>query len=223
MCLQFKLLPLLQFPDEQFFHTDYRPLMRDRNHFVVDEQSQLPPHLLPPPYLVDVDGHPHPSKYQEGILKCIRPAKQVKPDWAAEEPDDYDVYMLKHSAAIRQQSGRLGRAGRGSVRERGGSENGDVDVGDSGLESQSGSVDVATKMQHGSAAGVGDSVGMAGSSVGGGDEVDVMEDEAAPGNIQNMLSSIVYSLGLTEEEARDAISMWHSRTIIPQLDSARHR
>ena len=44
-----------QYPDEQFFHTDYRPLIRDRNHFVVDEQAQIPPHLLPPPYLVSVD------------------------------------------------------------------------------------------------------------------------------------------------------------------------
>ena len=32
------LLSLVQFPDEQFFHTDYRPLMWDRDNNVLDEQ-----------------------------------------------------------------------------------------------------------------------------------------------------------------------------------------
>ena len=41
--------------------------------------------------------------------------------------------------------------------------------------------------------------------------------------IQNMLSSIVYSLGFTEEEVRIAITNWHSRYILPVLDSADHR
>ena len=43
-------------PTELFFHTDYRPLLRDTHHNVVDEQTQLPPHLLPPPFLVDSEG-----------------------------------------------------------------------------------------------------------------------------------------------------------------------
>ena len=43
-------------PTELFFHTDYRPLLRDSFHNVVDEQTQLPPHLLPPPFLVDSEG-----------------------------------------------------------------------------------------------------------------------------------------------------------------------
>lgn len=47
-----------------FFHTDYRPLIRDANNFVLDEQTQQAPHLMPPPFLVDVDGNPHPSRYQ---------------------------------------------------------------------------------------------------------------------------------------------------------------
>ncbi|XP_068126479.1 bromodomain and WD repeat-containing protein 1 isoform X2 [Hyperolius riggenbachi] len=51
-------------PDQMFFHTDYRPLCRDANHYVVDEQTQQAPHLMPPPFLVDVDGNPHPTKYQ---------------------------------------------------------------------------------------------------------------------------------------------------------------
>lgn len=47
-----------------FFHTDYRPLIRDSNSYVLDEQTQQAPHLMPPPFLVDVDGNPHPPHYQ---------------------------------------------------------------------------------------------------------------------------------------------------------------
>ncbi|EHB03804.1 Bromodomain and WD repeat-containing protein 3 [Heterocephalus glaber] len=47
-----------------FFHTDYRPLIRDANNYVLDEQTQQAPHLMPPPFLVDVDGNPHPTKFQ---------------------------------------------------------------------------------------------------------------------------------------------------------------
>ncbi|XP_064412563.1 PH-interacting protein [Latimeria chalumnae] len=50
--------------DQMFFHTDYRPLIRDANNFVIDEQTQQAPHLMPPPFLVDVDGNPHPPRYQ---------------------------------------------------------------------------------------------------------------------------------------------------------------
>ncbi|XP_069616832.1 bromodomain and WD repeat-containing protein 1-like isoform X1 [Ranitomeya imitator] len=51
-------------PEQMFFHTDYRPLIVDSNHFVLDEQTQQAPHLMPPPFLVDVDGNPHPPPYQ---------------------------------------------------------------------------------------------------------------------------------------------------------------
>lgn len=57
------LVPL-QIPDQMFFHTDYRPLIRDSNNYVLDEQTQQAPHLMPPPFLVDVDGNPHPPRYQ---------------------------------------------------------------------------------------------------------------------------------------------------------------
>uniref|UniRef100_A0A4W5K7K9 Uncharacterized protein n=1 Tax=Hucho hucho TaxID=62062 RepID=A0A4W5K7K9_9TELE len=50
--------------DQMFFHTDYRPLIRDVNNYVLDEQTQQAPHLMPPPFLVDVDGNPHPPRYQ---------------------------------------------------------------------------------------------------------------------------------------------------------------
>ncbi|PIK36390.1 putative bromodomain and WD repeat-containing protein 3, partial [Apostichopus japonicus] len=51
-------------PTEQYFHTDYRPLVRDANNFVLDEQTQQAPHLMPPPFLVDIDGNPHPKELQ---------------------------------------------------------------------------------------------------------------------------------------------------------------
>lgn len=54
----------LQIADQMFFHTDYRPLIRDANNYVLDEQTQQAPHLMPPPFLVDVDGNPHPPRYQ---------------------------------------------------------------------------------------------------------------------------------------------------------------
>ncbi|XP_056643759.1 bromodomain and WD repeat-containing protein 3 [Diorhabda sublineata] len=53
-----------QLPMELFFHTDYRPLVRDTNHHVLDEQTQIPPHLMPPPFLVDIDGNPYPPMLQ---------------------------------------------------------------------------------------------------------------------------------------------------------------
>ncbi|KAF3841185.1 hypothetical protein F7725_007047 [Dissostichus mawsoni] len=51
-------------PDQMFFHTDYRPLIRDANNYVLDEQTQQAPHLMPSPFLVDIDGNPHPPHYQ---------------------------------------------------------------------------------------------------------------------------------------------------------------
>ena len=51
-------------PEEMFFHTDYRPLIRDANNYVIDEQTQIAPHLMPAPFLVDIDGNPHPAHYQ---------------------------------------------------------------------------------------------------------------------------------------------------------------
>lgn len=57
-------LHTFQIADQMFFHTDYRPLIRDANNYVLDEQTQQAPHLMPPPFLVDVDGNPHPPRYQ---------------------------------------------------------------------------------------------------------------------------------------------------------------
>ena len=172
--------PFPQCPGEQFFHTDHRPLMQDRNHFVVDEQSQLPPHLLPPPYLVDVDGHPHPSKYQEGILKLIRPAKRDKLDWAVEELEDYDSYMQRHSAAIRNSSGRLGQNRSIGGRERGREDNQDT----SGSVERENQDSAGTSAQNGTesaeASAVEDTDRQAATRAPT-DDVDVMEEEEGAG------------------------------------------
>lgn len=58
---------LQDLPKELFFHTDYRPLIRDANHYVLDEQTQMAPHLMPPPFLVDIDGNPYPP-YQQRLV-----------------------------------------------------------------------------------------------------------------------------------------------------------
>lgn len=52
---------------EQFFHNDLRPVIRDSNDYVLDEQQQLPPHLLPPPFLIDDHGQAYPSAIQRFV------------------------------------------------------------------------------------------------------------------------------------------------------------
>ena len=84
--------------------------MRDSHHYVIDEQSQLPPHLLPPPYLVDIDGHAHPIQHQESILRLVRPVEQVRSNQCKEELEDYDEYMRKRLARVKQESFGFGRA-----------------------------------------------------------------------------------------------------------------
>lgn len=39
-------------------------MIRDGNNYVLDEQTQTAPHLMPPPFLVDVDGNPYPPSLQ---------------------------------------------------------------------------------------------------------------------------------------------------------------
>lgn len=39
-------------------------MIRDAHHHVLDEQTQLAPHLMPPPFLVDSEGNPYPPNMQ---------------------------------------------------------------------------------------------------------------------------------------------------------------
>jgi len=52
---------------EQFFHNDLRPVIRDSNDNVLDEQHQLPPDLLPPPFLIDDHGQAYPAEIQRFV------------------------------------------------------------------------------------------------------------------------------------------------------------
>ena len=63
-------------PKAIFFHTDYRPVIRDAHHHVLDEQTQLAPHLMPPPFLVDSEGNPYPPALQ----RLVPGREQLKDD-----------------------------------------------------------------------------------------------------------------------------------------------
>ncbi|KAL0967139.1 hypothetical protein UPYG_G00248290 [Umbra pygmaea] len=118
--------------DQMFFHTDYRPLIRDANNYVLDEQTQQAPHLMPPPFLVDVDGNPHPPRYQRlvpGRESCrdqqLIPQmgvtssglNQVVSEQAVEgaSPLDNMIQQLQQEQDQRQSTDTHARAGRGSV------------------------------------------------------------------------------------------------------------
>ena len=51
-------------PKQLFFHTEFQPLMRDSDGRLLDKEARLPPHLVPPPFLVDMDGNPYPPALQ---------------------------------------------------------------------------------------------------------------------------------------------------------------
>jgi len=66
-------------PREMFFHTDYRPVIRDLNNFVMDENTHIAPHLLPRPILVDMNGNPYSQQYQKLVPDHERGEKYVIP------------------------------------------------------------------------------------------------------------------------------------------------
>ncbi|XP_061602982.1 LOW QUALITY PROTEIN: PH-interacting protein-like [Cololabis saira] len=117
--------------DQMFFHTDYRPLIRDANNYVLDEQTQQAPHLMPPPFLVDVDGNPHPPRYQRlvpGREGCrdeqLIPQmgvtssglNQVVSEQAVEGPSPLDTMIQRLQQEQDQRRGANdSRASRGSV------------------------------------------------------------------------------------------------------------
>uniref|UniRef100_A0A8C2DQT3 PH-interacting protein n=1 Tax=Cyprinus carpio TaxID=7962 RepID=A0A8C2DQT3_CYPCA len=119
--------------DQMFFHTDYRPLIRDAHNFVLDEQTQQAPHLMPPPFLVDVDGNPHPPRYQRlvpGRENCREEQlipqmgltssgknrlNQVVSQQAAEGSSPLDSMIQRLQQEQDQRLGSDSRANRGSV------------------------------------------------------------------------------------------------------------
>ena len=53
-------------PIQQFFHTDYMRLTRERNT-IIDERTKLPPHFMPYPFLTNVNGLPHSLDIQKKL------------------------------------------------------------------------------------------------------------------------------------------------------------
>lgn len=215
--------------------------MRDRNHFVVDEQSQRPPHLLPPPYLVDINGHAHPARHQEALLRQMRPVKQVKPDSLDAEEEDYDEFMKGHlnkiklensqfrhvRSALAQRGGAGGREREGDTGEREEEEGERRHERGEGEERQNQECDRTDDRSNLTTSGVTPPANQmdtdsqpSGPPPPAPEEpnVDVMSQEGGGQSVQNMLSSIIYSLGLSEAEEQQFLSHWHNRTIVPMLE-----
>ncbi|PIO56945.1 hypothetical protein TELCIR_21654 [Teladorsagia circumcincta] len=54
-------------PKQQFFNTDYSPLLMDDTGWVMDEATGIAPHLLPPPLLTDQDLVPLSDEWQDTV------------------------------------------------------------------------------------------------------------------------------------------------------------
>ena len=287
---------------------------------------------MPPPYLVDIDGHPHPLKGQNGILELIRPpSKNPTYNKKKEEVDplvDYDEFMKLRQVQLASDNKQLSKVAmncllNNHVRQNsrdtsytdqpccsssassqmfvqsqdsgvtmateqtlpcncktdgatGSLSNGDVNAENgvtldhsiangyptgqetTAVDHQSGKsfVDFNQKGQPTNQAVTDDQVPVnsgancVGIQVNGqsttcdqstvnnksaprdqpvvndqyanNDEINIIEfdnsDEPGDGN-NNILTSIVWSCGLSDQEAKDAVSLWLSRTIIPYLDS----
>lgn len=122
-------------PDQVFFHTDYRPLVRDANSFVIDEQTQCPPHQMPPPFLVDIDGNPHPTHFQRlvpgrensnddqlvpyisvnnerGVNEILEPVNRDEPAAIPENPTIDDMIQLLDHERRNQAGAQQGNQNR---------------------------------------------------------------------------------------------------------------
>ncbi|KAH9415597.1 Bromodomain and WD repeat-containing protein 3, partial [Dermatophagoides pteronyssinus] len=93
--------PYSELPEHMFFHTDYRPIIRDANDFVIDEQMQIAPHLMPPPFLVDIDGNPYPPRLQRlvpGRENCHDP--QLIPFDGGDQQNDQQAQQQQQQGAL---------------------------------------------------------------------------------------------------------------------------
>ncbi|KAF1744791.1 hypothetical protein MXB_4871, partial [Myxobolus squamalis] len=84
----------LHVPNQQFFHTDYRPIYSEDN-ITYDEQTGMLPHTMFPPYIVNMDGDPHPSRYQ--LLHLGRVKQSILQTLIKKESDD----QVSNSQAVR--------------------------------------------------------------------------------------------------------------------------
>ena len=88
--------------------------MGDAHSFVVDEQTQQPPHLMPPPFLVNSEGNPYESDLQRlvpgrehlthaqlspHVVTHENGLSEIIGDRAAEDDDDDDVAANRPSTS----------------------------------------------------------------------------------------------------------------------------
>lgn len=106
--------PYSQIPDQLFFNTDYRPLIRDMRNFVFDEDTQLAPHLMANE-LVDMNGNPYPRSlqrlvidYRTGDKPVVAPLTDVQlkrmSDNLIERSEKEDLLFLLENKQIRGPS-----------------------------------------------------------------------------------------------------------------------
>lgn len=85
---------------DQFFHTDYLPLIFDANFNFLDETSQLPPHLQDPYPRVDFLGKPHANQSVYQFTPAILSREEIEANVA--ERREYEAEELKISFTPQQ-------------------------------------------------------------------------------------------------------------------------
>lgn len=83
-------------PDQMFFSIDYRPVIRDVRHFVMDEQTHIVPHLMPRPTLVDMNGNPY-SRDMQYLVPDFSDGSSVVPQLTAMQSSIISKSIENHS------------------------------------------------------------------------------------------------------------------------------
>lgn len=84
-------------PDQMFFSTDYAHMIHDVQHFVMDEATHMAPHLLPAPYLVDMNGTVYPDEFQPLVPDYQHGQRPVVPELRPNQRAAIDNVIRNHS------------------------------------------------------------------------------------------------------------------------------
>ncbi|VDO32560.1 unnamed protein product [Haemonchus placei] len=84
-------------PKQQFFNTDYSPLLMDDTGWVLDEATGIAPQLLPPPLLTDQDLVPLADEWQDTVPGRDLLQKEVSAV-ADLENEEFETELLKEPA-----------------------------------------------------------------------------------------------------------------------------
>ena len=91
-------------PNDQFFHTDYHAIIKDRYNITLDKKSGIQPHLLPPPLLINSLNAPYELNYQRLVQgrenmsqEEYDERKVMFGDGSFELMDDFDYQAFKNS------------------------------------------------------------------------------------------------------------------------------